>query len=76
MPLEKALITSGGAVRDVDFIDRALRALAGGIFDAHGRLPAIVAARLTEHSLDLVLDEAQDDAPPPPWLIIKAKLLL
>lgn len=70
VPLEKALITAGSAVRDVDFIDRALRALAGGISDAHGRLPAVVAARLTEHSLDLVLADAQDDAPPPPWVAV------
>ena len=60
MPLEKVLVTDGFAgVRDVDFIDRALRALAADLVHTDGRLPGITAARLTEQHLDLVLAETR-----------------
>jgi hypothetical protein len=69
VPLEKVLITDGSAgVRDVDFIDRALRGLSSSLAAAAGRLPAVIAARLTEQTLDLVLAEPQIEAPPPPWV--------
>ncbi len=69
VPLEKVLITDGSAgVRDVDFIDRALRGLSSSLASTAGRLPAVIAARLTEQTLDLVLAEPQIEAPPPPWV--------
>jgi len=72
-PLEKVLVTAGAyAVRDVDFINRALRSLAAAVLRAGGRLPAVVAARLTEHHFDLVLAEAQLEDPPTPWVVASA----
>jgi hypothetical protein len=71
VPLEKVLVTDGSAgVRDVDFIDRALRGLSSSLAAAGGRLPAVVAARLTEQTFDLVLAEPQLDEPPAPWVAV------
>ena len=71
MPLEKVLVTDGFAgVRDVDFIDRALRALAADLAKTDGRLPGITAARLTEQHLDLVLAEPATAPPPAPWVAV------
>ena len=71
MPLEKVLVTDGFAgVRDVDFIDRALRALAADLAKTDGRLPGITAARLTEQHLHLVLAEPATAPPPAPWVAV------
>lgn len=73
VPLEKVLVTAGAAaVRDVDFIDRALRGLAAAQLQADGRLPAVLAARLTELHFDLVLAEPQLEAPPAPWVAVSS----
>jgi hypothetical protein len=71
VPLEKVLVTDGSAgVRDIEFIDRALRGLSLSVVAADGRLPAVRAARLTEQHLDLVLADPQLDAPPAPWVAV------
>lgn len=74
VPLETVLVTDGSAgVRDVDFVDRALRALAAALAAAGGRrLPGIIAARLTDQHLDLVLAEASGEPPPAPWVAVTA----
>ena len=70
-PLEKVLVTDGSTgMRDVEFIDRALRGLALSLAAADGRLPSVLAARLTEHHLDLVLADPQLGAPPAPWVSV------
>jgi hypothetical protein len=71
VPLEQTLITAGAvAQHDVVFIDHALRALASALVATDGRLPAIVAARLTVEHLDLVLTGPQLEAPPAPWVAV------
>lgn len=71
VPLEKVLVTDGSAgVRDIEFIDRALRGLSLSVAAADGRLPAVLAARLTEQHLDLVLADPQLEAPPAPWVAV------
>ena len=73
VPLEQALITDGAvAQRDVVFIDHALRSLAADLAASDGRLPAIVAARLTAEHLDLVLTGPALEAPPAPWVAVSA----
>lgn len=72
-PLDKTLITSGAfAVRDVAFIDRALRQLTATLAANGDPLPAVLAARLTEKHFDLVLAEPQSTPPPPPWIAVSA----
>ena len=63
---ERSLLTAGAAgIADVNFLDRALRGLtrtaAGGQV-----LPDVVAARLTNNGLDLLLAVANHE-PPAPW---------
>lgn len=71
VPLEKVLVSDGSSgVRDIVFIDRALRGLSLSVVAANGRLPAVVAARLTEQHLDLVLADPQLEAPPAPWVAV------
>lgn len=71
VPLETVLVTDGFAgVRDVDFIDRALRGLAAALAETDGQLPAITAVRLTEQHLDLVLAEPTTSRPPAPWVAV------
>lgn len=70
-PLEKVLVSDGSAgVGDVDFIDRALRGLSLSVAAADGRLPSVLAARLTDQHLDLVLAEPVLEAPPAPWVAV------
>lgn len=69
--LEKVLVTDGTTgMRDVEFIDRALRGLALSLAAANGRLPSVLAARLTEQHLDLVLADPQLESPPAPWVSV------
>ncbi len=71
LPLEKVLVTDGSlGLRDVDFIDRALRSLSLSSAAADARLPAVLAARLTEEHLDLVLADPQLQPPPAPWVAV------
>lgn len=67
-PIEKALVSAGTpAAVDVTFLDEALRSMVHAQASEPGRhLPDVVAARLTEHDLELALAAAQPD-PPPPW---------
>ena len=51
---------------DVNFLDRALRGLTRAAADGHGELPDVVAARLTNDALDLIL-AVPNHEPPAPW---------
>jgi len=67
-PMEKALLTRGAAgVADVDWLNTALGGLARSIAArSHGVLPDVVAVRLAESELELVLTAPRQD-PPAPW---------
>ena len=63
---ERALLTGGASgMGDVTFLDRALRGLTRAAADGHGRLPDVVAARLTDDALELTLADPEHDAPEP-----------
>ena len=64
---ERALLTAGGTgMGDVNFLDRALRGLTRAAADGHARLPDVVAARLTNDALELIL-AVPNHEPPAPW---------
>ena len=64
---ERALLTAGaGGMGDVNFLDRALRGLTRTAADGHAELPDVVAARLTDDALDLIL-AVPNHEPPAPW---------
>lgn len=67
-PMEKALLTQGQAgTADVTWLNAALRSLAHTVAtDPDGRLPDVVAVRITQDVLDLVLAAPHGD-PPGPW---------
>ena len=68
--IERALVSSGQAgMADVTWLNEALRSLVHALSatDA-GRLPDVVAARMTAQTLELVLTGAQPDAPKP-WTV-------
>jgi hypothetical protein len=66
--MEKALVSAGTpATADVTFLDHALRSLVSlQASEPDRHLPDVVAARLTEDDLELVLAAAHS-APPSPW---------
>jgi nucleoid-associated protein YgaU len=68
--VERALLSSGHAgMADVTWLNEALRSLVHALSatDA-GRLPDVVAARMTAETLELVLTGAQPEAPKP-WTV-------
>jgi len=68
--IERALLSTGNAgMADVTWLNEALRSLVHALAatDA-GRLPDVVAARMTAESLELVLTGSQTDAPAP-WTV-------
>ena len=68
--VERALLSTGTpGMADVTWLNEALRSLVHSLAAADaGRLPDVVAARMTAHMLELVLTSAQSEAPPP-WTV-------
>lgn len=70
-PAEKALLTCGadGGTADVTWLDEALRSLVHSLAASpEGRLPEVVAVRMTHDVLELVLTAPHPD-PPVPWRV-------
>ena len=68
--VEHALLSTGTAgMADVTWLNEALRSLVHSLA-ATGRLPDIVAVRMTADTLELVLTGTQPDAPKP-WMVDK-----
>ena len=64
---ERALLTAGATgIGDVSFLDRALRDLTRAAADGHATLPDVVAARLTNDALNLILTVPNHE-PPALW---------
>ncbi len=68
--VERALLSSGHAgMADVTWLNEALRSLVHALSATDGgRLPDVVAARMTAETLELVLTGAQPEAPKP-WTV-------
>ncbi|PZS24205.1 MAG: peptidoglycan-binding protein LysM [Pseudonocardiales bacterium] len=68
--VERALLSSGNAgIADVTWLNEALRSLVHSLAATEaGRLPDVVAARMTTEALELVLTAAQPEAPKP-WRV-------
>lgn len=68
--VERTLLTKGSAhVADVTWLDEAMRGLAQQLAsDRSSRIPDVVAAKLTDDELELVLARPSQDAPEP-WRV-------
>ncbi len=68
-PTEAAMLSAGTTgYPDITWLDQALRGLVQALAtDPEGRLPDVVAVRMTDPQLDLVLTTANSTRPPAPW---------
>jgi len=68
-PTEAAMLSAGTTgYPDITWLDQALRGLVQALAtDPEGRLPDVVAVRMTDRQLDLVLTTASSTSPPAPW---------
>lgn len=68
-PTEAAMLSAGTTGHpDITWLDQALRGLVQALAtDPEGRLPDVVAVRMSDRQLDLVLTTASSTRPPAPW---------